>query len=329
MSICTGIEKLESKAMLGDLLRVTFDDLPSALWFYDYAEAMKFLNKEVIVDFRMDIYNGIQSNFINTFTIPTVINTLDKQENIKLYLDQVDNQSNLSFNEIADGESRQGCIVFCTSCEFKSSGNATWQELIIRDKSMHTAKLRLFNYDNKAANFAGKYVMTELIRNQYGFRSELISPVPGEVAANPELDIAEQFIKNYFSTDVIAMQYIAKYNLLDNMKNHVDYEMGYSLVRMAMELSMVDSMHNITKDVDLEAIGEAIMLSYGHLCKNSVLSPSVNNITMSMGFNWNNKVVVLQLLDDALVEKPAEAKVYQSIKNCVAALLEVRKGTLS
>lgn len=327
MSKCTSITKIDTLSNGTDVLNVTIDDVTSALWFYDYAEALKYVGQDVIVEYRQDVYNGALQLFIATFVIPTVVQTLDKQDNIKLFCDQVDNFSNLSFNEIEIGETRQGCIVYCTACEFKSSNAAVWQELTIRDRSMHTAKLRLFDYDNKAADFAGQYIMTELSRNKYGFQSELINPVNGECPPNPEIAIAIQFIHNYFCDDEVSMSYIENTKVLDFLKDVIDYEKGYGLMRLAMELSIVDSMQNVSRDVDYSAIGRALLASRGHVCSKSVLSPTFNNMVVAHKYMWDNRKKVLQLLDENLEEKVPEYAIMQHIKSMVSAILDVRKGT--
>lgn len=328
MDKCTDIVLLEHSDTVGDVLNVTINGDTTALWFYSYAEALKFVGKEVIVEYRKDMYNGVIRQFIATFTIPTVITTLDKKEGFKLYVDQVDNFASLSFNEIADGETAYNCVVFCTAQEFCSSGNAVWLQLTIRDKTMHTATLRLFNYDNSNAEFAGKYINTELSRSKYGFKSDQIVPMNKEVLPNPEIEIARQYILNYFANDAVAYQYINKTNIIDYLSVVVDYELGYGLMRLAMELAMVDSMENITKDVDLTTIGRALLVSRGHYSRESVLSGSVNNVVLAMGYPWENKQLLLQIIDEALEQKPKEYLVMKSIKSTVDTILTVRKGTV-
>lgn len=327
MAICSSIKLVENDVVGGDLLRVTIDNTETAYWFYNYADAMQYVGQEVIVQYRKDIYKGELVQFIKTFVVPTAVTTLEKKDNIKLYIDQVDNNSNISFSDIAIGETAQGCIVYCTHSEFKSSKNAVWQEFIIRDKAMHTAKLRVFDYANDSADMSGQYIMTALSRNKYGFQSDFVAPANGTVANNPEIDIAINFIENYFSTDVAAMTYINKTQLIEHLKEVIDYEKGYALMRLAMELSMVESLENVTKDVDLNAIGRAILCSYGHYTRTSVLSDSVANVTLALQFPFENKTTVVPLLDVALEEKPKEYEVMHSIQSAVAAILEVRKGT--
>lgn len=327
MAICSSIELVESDVVGGDLLRVTIDNSETAYWFFNYAEALQYVGQEVIVQYRKDILKGELVQFIKTFVVPTAVTTLVKEDNIKLYVDQVDNNSNISFSDIDLGETAQGCIVYCTACEFKSSNNAVWQELIIRDKSMHTAKLRIFDYDNASADLSGQYVMTALSRNKYGFQSDFVAPANGTVANNPEIDIAIKFIENYFADDSVALSYISKTQIIEHLKAVVDYEKGYALMRMAMELSMVDSLKNVTKDVDLNAIGRAILCSYGHYTRTSILSDSVSNVTLALPYPFENKTVVIPMLDEALEDKSDEYHVMQSIKSAVATILEVRKGT--
>lgn len=326
MSVCTGIVKVESHPTAGDLLRVSIDNIVEAYWFYDYAKALEFVDQEVIVDYRQDIYNGEMRNFINTFVRPNVVNVLEKKEAFKLYCDQEDNNSNLSFSEVLEGESRKGCIVFCVSCEFKSSANAVWQELLIRDKSMHVAKLRCFNYDNKEADFKGKYIMTDLARSKYGFTSEFIKPIQGECPENPEIALASQYILNYFADDVIAMDFINKTQFIDFMKETVDYELGYGLMRLAMELSMCDNLNNIAKDINVRAVGHILLMSYAYVTRSSVLSPAVNNIFIAQQYMWPERKIVVTALDKEQEIKSPEATVVESIRKTVDSILQVRKG---
>lgn len=328
MSVCTSIVKVETVQGIGDLLLVSFDDRGDAYWWFSYADSLQYVSQPVIVETHKDIFRGEMHDFIRTFTTTTVIQTLDKSSNIKLYCDQVDNFANLSFNEIADGENRKGCIVFCTHQEFKSSNNAVWMELIIRDRLMHTAKLRIFDYETKEAEFAGKYIATELSRNKYGFQSTVAKVVNGECPPNPEITIAREFITNFFAGDEVATQFINRINLFSFLEEHVDYEMGYSTMRLAMELAVVDSMENISKDVDLVAISHAILASYAYITRTSVLSPEMNNVFLATQFSWPNKTMVMRILDDLSDDHPAEYKVFKSIKSMISTLLEVRKGVV-
>ena len=89
MAICTNIELLETVNVDTQILRVTLDGSTSALMVYDLAEAMKYLNKDVEVTYRKDIWNGNICDFINTLTEHAVVNmpmlsSLQKQKTITL-----------------------------------------------------------------------------------------------------------------------------------------------------------------------------------------------------------------------------------------------------
>lgn len=331
MSFCKDIVKIEEHPTAGDLLRVTIstDGVDkSAYWFFNYADALPYVNKDVIVDYRQDIYKGELHDFINTFVRPNVVNTLDKHEGFKLYCEQEDNNATLSFNEIEEGETRMGCIVFCVSCEYKSSKNAVWQELVIRDKSMHVAKLRCFDYDNKDADFTGKYIVTSLSRNKFGFNTDVIKPMQGECPENPEIALASQYILNYFANDAVAMDFITKTSFIDFMKQNVDFEAGYGLMRLAMELSLCDTLNNIARDVDVATIGHILLMHYAHVTRSSVLSPAVNNIFIAQQYMWPNRKLVVTALDAGQETVSPEAVVVKSIKETVDSILQVRKGTV-
>lgn len=326
MSVCTSIVKVADDRN-GDLLEVTIDNTVSALWFWPYADSLQYVNQEVIVEYRKDIYNGQMRQFIKTFTIPTVVNTLDKKDNFKLFLDQRDDKCSLSFNEIAVGESRLGCIVYCSHQEFKSSANATWMELLIRDKLMRVAKLRVFDPEDPNAELAGHYIVCPLSRSKYGFQSDNVHVAPGDAMENPEIELARQYIQNYFSDDVVAMGYINKIQMFDMLKEYVDYERGYVLMRMAMELALCDAMRNIANDVDLTAAGHVILTSFGYATRpNSVLSKTVNNVFLAQQFQFPNKNVVVTCLDEGLEEHDPVYTVVKKIKDTVDTILSIRKG---
>lgn len=327
MAICTSIKQLEHTQHYGDLLEVTIDNEVTALWFYPYDNAMDYVGQEVIVDYRNDIYDGQMRTFIKTFTLPTEIRTLDKEDEFKLYLDVNDDACNVVFSEFQENTSKMGCIVFCTKQDYKSSDKAVWMELTIRDKTMHTAKMRIFNYENISAELEGRYIVTSMVKTAFGFQTHEASPLNGDAVANPEVDLAEQYIRNYFSNDVVAMDYVNKTNLLEVMKTHVDYEVGYGLMRMAMELAMIDTLKNISKDVSRKLLSHVVLTSYGYLTRKSSLSPTFNNVLLASQYRWENRNELTVILDDAAENKPNEYLVWQSVKSMVNTLLEIRKGT--
>lgn len=323
---CTGVKKIDSVANT-DMLLITIDDREESLWLFPYAEALQYLNQDVIVDYRNDIYKGEVRRFIATFCIPTVVTTLDRHNNFKLFIEQIDNHSNVSFSDIANGETMYSAKVYCIKSEYKSSAKAVWMELLIRDKSMHVGKLRIFNYDKKDLDFSGTYVLTDLSRDEFGFKATgMVMSLGIDGVPNPEVALATEFITNFFMDDKSARKYMETTDIINHLKSHIDYEAGYGLMRLAMELSMAENLYNIANEIDIKAITHALLASYGYVIRESVVSRSVNNVMIALRTTWDNHPLVIQLLDEALEEKPNEAVVMQNIKNTVSDILSIRKG---
>lgn len=324
MPICKSVNKVETVDQV-DILKVIVDDT-EAYWFYDYTEALKFVDKEVIVSYRKDFYKGAMVTAINTIAVPNVVNVLDKHVTLKLYADVEDNQSNLSFNEIELGQSRDGCIFYCCAQTRQASARADWIELIIRDKSFRIAKLRIFSPDN-IPQLEGKYCIATLKRTQYGLQSDLISPTSAEVAPNPEIDIAEEYIKQFFADDAEATNFISNNDLLNAMRSHLDYEKGYALVRLAMELCMCEQLYNITKDIDVRVMTHALLVSYGFVVTpNLPVSKEMANVMLTMRSKWSKMPLLISIIDPGDLEKPPmEKDLFNRIKVMVSSIIDSRK----
>ena len=185
MPVCTSIEKLKEVSEDTDILRVVIDNDVKAYMIFNYAESLVFLNEEVIVSYRKDIYEGKIELFINTLTIPVKITTLDKDKGIKLFTEQSDNNSNVSFMDLAPGSNMLGAIMYCISSSYESSDRAVWLELKVRDKAGRVAKLRLFDPEFGVAKFDGMYIKASIKRNDYGLSTREIRPMDLEFPPNP------------------------------------------------------------------------------------------------------------------------------------------------
>ena len=330
MSVVKEITKV--KEISGtDLLKVKVEEETGAItesyWFYNYADAITYLDKKVIVDYRSEMIDGVVVQAINTFTVPVAINTLSKDTNIKLYSDAEDNFATVSFRDLADGEVVPNCIVYCVKQELKSSPKASWLEFIIRDRFMHVATLRLFDYDNTNGDMTGSYIVTALEKSKYGFQTDYVGKANGEVRVNPEITIAKEYIFNYFANDPEALSVIEKFKLMEHFDQLVDYETGYGVVRLATELSLAEQLCNITDAVNITAIKQALLCS--HLCitqPNSILSDTVRNCMLIVKTNFPDKKLICQLLDLPTENDPKEREVFEKIKELSDTLMKVRKG---
>jgi len=329
MTECTEVTKI--KEVNGtDLLRVKFQndtgDTTIAYWFYSLAEAMKYVNKEVLVDFRQEPIDGNIEYVINTFTIPTQVNTLTKDTNIKLYSNAEDNFATVSFNDLSEDEELPNACLYCISQEIRSSEKATWIEYTVRDKLFRVAKLRLFDYDSAKFDYAGGYVMVSpLMKSRYGFSCNVITKATGEVPVNPEITIAQTYIKNYFANNIHALSCIDKFKLFEHLNDHMDYERGYGVVRLATELAIAEQLTNITDNINSDIVKEAILASYLYVTQpNSVLSPLVRNCMLAARHEWTDKKLLVQIIDVS-DEPPVERYIYKNIKDMANTVIKVNK----
>ena len=326
MLICNSIDFIEKLANL-DVLKVNLSDGTSPYWFYDYNRSLEFVGKEVIVSTRNDMYHGNMVDVINTFVMPSKVNTIERHENIKLFCDGEDNFSNLSFNEIQEGETKPSCLFYCVAQAPKSSAQSTWVEYIVRDRTLRTMKLRVFDSDNPNAELAGHYCMASLTRSKYGLQTRMIAPANGECPRNPEIDIAKEFVTHYFEADAVAMTFMRDLNFIAKMESVVDYEAGYGLVRLAMELSMCEQLYNVTNSIDVKLVEHALLASYANNCSDLPFSDELRNVVLAMRAKWPNSAKLVAMIDPGTVEaRPGEYEIYLGIRNMVNAILEEKKS---
>lgn len=326
MLICNAIDLVEKLNDM-DVMKVTLSDGTTPYWFYNYGRSLEYVGKEVIVSTRNDMYHGNLVQVINTFVMPSKVNVVEAHENIKLFCDGEDNFANLSFNEIQDGETKPTCIFYCVAQAPKSSAQSTWVEYIVRDKTLRTMKLRVFDSENPNAELAGNYCMAALTRTKYGLQTKLILPANGECPRNPEIDIAKNFVMDYFGSDAVAMSFMQDTDLISKMDTVVDYEAGYGIVRMAMELSMCEQLYNVTNSIDIKLIEHAILASYAHNCTELPFSPELRNVVLAMRCKWPNSSKLVAMIDPGSVEvRPNEYSIFTGIRNMVHAILEEKKS---
>lgn len=324
--VCNAIDLVEKLSDV-DVLKVTLSDGTTPYWFYNYSRSLEYVDKEVIVSTRNDMYHGNMVEVINTFVMPSKVNVVEKHENIRLFCDGEDNFASLSFNEIQEGETKPCCLFYCVAQTPKSSAQSTWVEYIVRDKTLRTMKLRVFDSDNPNAELAGHYCMASLTKSKYGLQTREIAPANGECPRNPEIDIAKEFVMNYFESDMVAMSFMRDLNFITKMETVVDYEAGYGLVRLAMELSMCEQLHNVTNSIDIKLIEHALLASYAHNCSELPFSPELRNVVLAMRTKWPNSSKLVAMIDPGAVEvRPGEYAIFNGIRSMVNAILEEKKS---
>ena len=326
----TKIELLESYATEQQLMRLTFDEgKDSAYIIWSHANLVKYLNDEVIATFRQDMYNGTISKFVNTIAKVGVVHTLERSNNVKLYVDVTDNHSNIRFKEIEDGGTAVNAIVYVTDIRFDSSARAEWADLTVMDQARKIAQLRIFSPDSKIQDFKGRYVMCDIRKNRYGLSTDSVVTVDNAFPFSPEVEISERFLMDAFAEDADILTLLAETKFADFAKKVVDLEPGYILVRLAIELDVASELANLVKEVDVDLIKRCLLIEKFNVFQQT--SPYRNDIVTfvtASRYKFDHKNEVLLTLYSDEEKFSMERVVLKQVREMADTIINVKKGLI-
>lgn len=326
----TKIELLESYATEQQLMRLTFDEgKDSAYIIWSHANLVQYLNDEVIATFRQDMYNGTISKFVNTIAKVGVVHTLERSNNVKLYVDVTDNHSNIRFKEIEDGGTAVNAIVYVTDIRFDSSARAEWADLTVMDQARKIAQLRIFSPDSKIQDFKGRYVMCDIRKNRYGLSTDSVVTVDNAFPFSPEVEISERFLMDAFAEDEDILTLLAETKFADFAKKVVDLEPGYILVRLAIELDVASELANLVKEVDVDLIKRCLLIEKFNVFQQT--SPYRNDIVTfvtASRYKFDHKNEVLLTLYSDEEKFSMERVVLKQVREMADTIINVKKGLI-
>ena len=326
----TKIELLESYATEQQLMRLTFDEgKDSAYIIWSHANLVQYLNDEVIATFRQDMYNGTISKFVNTIAKVGVVHTLERSNNVKLYVDVTDNHSNIRFKEIEDGGTAVNAIVYVTDIRFDSSARAEWADLTVMDQARKIAQLRIFSPDSKIQDFKGRYVMCDIRKNRYGLSTDSVVTVDNAFPFSPEVEISERFLMDAFAEDADILTLLAETKFADFAKKEVDLEPGYILVRLAIELDVASELANLVKEVDVDLIKRCLLIEKFNVFQQT--SPYRNDIVTfvtASRYKFDHKNEVLLTLYSDEEKFSMERVVLKQVREMADTIINVKKGLI-
>lgn len=330
MPICKSITKIDNLDESTDVLRVEISPDIEALMMFNSNEALQYVGKEVIVTYRKDMWKGEIVPFINTITIPVMVNSLVREDNVRFFVNEQDNYATVNFLDIDKRTTIPGARVYCVSQEF-DSGAKTFVKLRIRDKLGRTAIARLFDYDTDNVDFAGRYIKCDLKKNQYGFVTTYVAPTNETLPSNPELDIAEKYILATCSDKPELLKMMDATSYISKIRNYVSIERGYEIVRLALELSMCGELPNMTDTVDLRALEWAFLMdkTYTQYGQDRAYSENFLNTNgvAAASMASSRKKKVINIIDTNGVPS-AEKEIYNSIRHMVQAVIASRKEVI-
>lgn len=318
----TGIQVMENLNEDADVLSVYFDDDTVAYMFYKYADAMAFVNKEVIVTFRSDMYKGSIVQVINTLTEVVVVHTVESEDNIKLFSEDVDNHSNVVFSDLDDGAYVMNAVMYCVDQTFESSPRASWAELTVRDSRFKVRKLRLFEYDNKA-NFKGKYIKCDIRKNQYGLNTQVIATDSTVPAETPDVAICRQYCERYFAEREDINTMLQKLNFWEVASTTVDVVTGGSIVVLAYELKLLSAYKDMLPGVNYDVVDAALLLTHMSAIKDKDdVSPELRAIIVASNHVLNNRPAIFKIIDNYDNDvMPIEKSVFKQVRSSARILL--------
>lgn len=326
----TKIELLESYATEQQLMRLTFDEgKDSAYIIWSHANLVQYLNDEVIATFRQDMYNGSIDKFVNTIAKVGVVHTLERSNNVKLYVDVTDNHSNIRFKEIEDGGTAVNAIVYVTDIRFDSSARAEWADLTVMDQARKIAQLRIFSPDSKIQDFKGRYVMCDIRKNRYGLSTDSVVTVDNAFPFSPEVEISERFLMDAFAEDADILTLLAETKFADFAKKVVDLEPGYILVRLAIELDVASELANLVKEVDVDLIKRCLLIEKFNVFQQT--SPYRNDIVTfvtASRYKFDHKNEVLLTLYSDEEKFSMERVVLKQVREMADTIINVKKGLI-
>ena len=326
----TKIELLESYATEQQLMRLTFDEgKDSAYIIWSHANLVQYLNDEVIATFRQDMYNGTIAKFVNTIAKVGVVHTLERSNNVKLYVDVTDNHSNIRFKEIEDGGTAVNAIVYVTDIRFDSSARAEWADLTVMDQARKIAQLRIFSPDSKIQDFRGRYVMCDIRKNRYGLSTDSVVTVDNAFPFSPEVEISERFLMDAFAEEADILTLLAETKFVDFAKKVVDLEPGYILVRLAIELDVASELANLVKEVDVDLIKRCLLIEKFNIFQQT--SPYRNDIVTfvtASRYRFEHKNEVLLTLYSDEEKFSMERVVLKQVREMADTIINVKKGLI-
>ena len=321
----TGITVLDTLNADADVLTVEFDDGTSALMFYKYADALPFLNKEVVVDFRQDLYKGQIVDVVNTFTTAAVVHTLTSDDNIKLYSDAKDNHSNVTFADLDNGETMFNAVMYCVNQTLESSDKAVWAELTVRDSQFKVRKLRLFDPD-RSLTFKGKYIICDIRKNQYGLSTTDIRTDDTVAYETPDVAICRDYCIKYFAGRDSINAMLDKTQFWEYASNHVNVVTGGDIVQLAYELRLLSTYKDMLPGLMYDALDLSLLLMHmGVKYDEDQMSPELRAVITASNHPVDLRRQAMYILDgfdnDVLA---VEKRIFKAIRKQAIEMLALR-----
>lgn len=337
--ICGKVESvklIEHKADKLDLCKITIDFDEIFIWG-DYNELIDYIGKPVEYSVRQDVIDGkpvtVIANMANQYTVQT----LSKQESIKLIPASGLGRAECTFDvsTLKYGDTAYGQVMLLSGYTAGKSDKTKWIDCTVIDKYSKLVTVRIFtkevegDIDAEAtiAALVGYYIKSDITFTKYGYQTRGIELVNVPVVKAPEVDIATNVLVNEISKDTELQEYCNAYDLIYILSEHINIELGYELVYMAAEIALINELENMTDTYDFKAMRRAVFATRGYLLPSKTkFSKAVLNINKLSKTSLKTDKELLLLLDPLADEEPSKTKVvFYKIKEIAKFIIEDRR----
>lgn len=316
-------------------IQIEFDNLKV---FGEYNKLMEFIGKWVQYDVRQDVYKGapitVVANLADVYTVQTV----DKVSGVRLIPEFELERAvcNFAIKSLRTGDSDIGCVAFLSGYERGSSDYSKWINCKMVDRESKAFVLRIFtknvadhvDAEDVIANLVGRYVKFDITSTQYGYQTKEIELYNVPVVEPPEVAISINVINEAVRNDEELKGYMEQYDFINTLRGIIDYEVGYHLVRVASEITMIETLNNISSVYDTKTLIRATIVSRGYLlAAKTRFSRPVLNINKLMRTKLVSDKELILILDPLSEEETsATSRVYIEIKKFVEGIIKERRG---
>lgn len=312
--IVESVGLVEHKAEKLDLCKIKIDFDEIYIWG-DYNELLDYVGRPVEYSVRQDVINGkpvtVIANLANQYTVQT----LNKQESIKLIPASGIGRAEctLDITQLKYGDIAYNQIMLLSGYVMGKSDKTQWIDCNVIDKRSKLATVRIFtknvegDVDAEAviASLVGYYVRANVTFTKYGYQTDKIELVNIPVVKAPEVDIASSVLVHEISKDSGLQEYCNTYNVIQTLSDIINIEVGYELVYMAAEIALINEFENMTSGYDFRAMRRAVFAMRGYLLPaKTKFSKAVLNINKlaKTGLKTDKELL---LLVDPLSDEPA------------------------
>lgn len=312
-------------------LQIDFD---TVIAFGDANDFMGFLNQQVMYTKRPDMIDGVIKQVVYDLVVAKTVQTVESTKNIKLVPEGTKRTvCNFEVKNLRFGEYYANLIALMSDYEFRSSAKAKWYDIKCIDASSKEFSLRLFssnaNMEDTLNAFKGNYIAFDLESTKYGYQTKEIVSLPNDVEMSPEVVVAQSVIEDYMKTDLDIATYCTAYDFINNLKTVIDGEPGYSLVRIASEIYLINAVADISTELDYRSMIRAAICSRGYLLpKQTAWSRSMLNSQKVLKIEGLKKDRELRLILDPLSEEEftPTKEMYIKIRGLVNDIIRIRRG---